>query len=233
MIKEELIARSPVRILEKGIEGGLKAGNIGIIASKKGIGKTSVLVQLALDKLLKNEKVIHVSFTTHTSYVHAWYDNIFAEVAKKKNLEHYKDVHDEAIKNRVILNFNQTSLKVEQITSSIEGLLHANIKATAVIIDGYDFTRANPADLKKMLDFAKKNELEIWYSCTIEGEEPLLDKNNFPIMLRDFADDISVLIMLEPKADHIHFVVVKDHSRINPADLKIKLDSKSLLIAEE
>lgn len=233
MIKEELIARSPVRVLEKGIAGGLKAGNIGIIASKKGVGKTSVLVQIALDKLLKNEKVIHVSFTTHTSYVHTWYDNIFAEVAKRKNLEHYKEVHDEAIRNRVILNLNQTSLKVEQILSSIEGLINADIKATAVIIDGYDFARANPSDLQKMADFAKKNSLELWYSCTIEGEEPLYDKNNLPIMLRDFAESIAVLILLEPKLDYIHFVVVKDHDRLNPKDLHIKLDARTLLIADE
>ena len=58
MLKEELIAKSPVRLLEKSIEGGLKAGNSGVIASRKGIGKTSVLVQLALDKLLQGEKVI-------------------------------------------------------------------------------------------------------------------------------------------------------------------------------
>ena len=69
MLKEELIKKSPVRILEKGIEGGLKAGNLGVIASRKGIGKTSVLVQLALDKLMQGKKIIHVSFTTHTSYV--------------------------------------------------------------------------------------------------------------------------------------------------------------------
>ena len=89
MLKEELIKKSPVRILERGIEGGLKAGNIGVIASRKGIGKTSVLVQLALDKLMQGKKIIHVSFTTHTSYVISWYENIFTEVAKRKNLENY------------------------------------------------------------------------------------------------------------------------------------------------
>ena len=37
MLKEEFIQKSPVRIFEKSIEGGLHAGNIGILASKKGI----------------------------------------------------------------------------------------------------------------------------------------------------------------------------------------------------
>jgi len=39
MVKKELIRRSPLRILEKAIHGGLKDGNIGVLASRKGIFK--------------------------------------------------------------------------------------------------------------------------------------------------------------------------------------------------
>ena len=84
MEKTELIQRSPIRILEKAIPGGLKHGEIGIIAGPSGIGKTSVLVQLALDKLLQSRKVIHVSYTKRTDYVLAWYENIFNEFIHKK-----------------------------------------------------------------------------------------------------------------------------------------------------
>ncbi len=52
MVKEDLIQRSPVRVFEKSLRGGLQSGEIGVIASQSGIGKTSVLVQIALDKLL-------------------------------------------------------------------------------------------------------------------------------------------------------------------------------------
>ena len=34
------------------------------------------------------------------------------------------------------------------------------------------------------------------------------------------------------KLKNIHFTVVKDHDRLNPQDLKLKLDAKTLLIAE-
>ena len=52
------------------------------------------------------------------------------------------------------------------------------------------------------------------------------------MILRDFLKDIAVLIILEPKSEYIHFVVVKDHARMNPEDLNIKLDARTLLIAE-
>ncbi|TFG82422.1 MAG: hypothetical protein E4H20_07705 [Spirochaetales bacterium] len=233
MLKEELIKKSPVRILEKGIEGGLKAGNIGVIASRKGIGKTSVLVQLALDKLLQGKKIIHVSFTTHTSYVISWYENIFSEVAKRKNLENFSDIHDELVKNRVIMNFNQEGVSTDQILKSLSALIvEGGFKADAIITDGFDFARADSGHFSAIREFAGKMSLEFWYSCTMIGEEPLVDKHNMPMILREFIKDLSVIILLEPKTEYIHFTVVKDHDRMNPADLSIKLDAKTLLIAE-
>ena len=39
MVKQELIERSPVRFLEKSANGGLAAGEIGVLTSKKRVGK--------------------------------------------------------------------------------------------------------------------------------------------------------------------------------------------------
>jgi KaiC/GvpD/RAD55 family RecA-like ATPase len=233
MLKEELIAKSPVRVLERSLKGGTLTGDIGVIASRKGIGKTSVLVQLALDRLLQGEKVIHVSFTAHTSYVIAWYENIFNELAKRGSLEKMDEVRDELVKNRVIMNFAQEGVTIDQILRSLKAMIvDGGFKARTLIVDGYDFSRSSRAELSKVVAFSKEMGIEIWYSCTLLGEEPLVDKNNVPVMLRDYLDEIGVLILLEPKAEYIHFIVVKEHDKMNPQDLKIKLDSKTLLIAE-
>jgi hypothetical protein len=233
MLKEELIAKSPVRLLEKSIEGGLKAGNIGVIASRKGIGKTSVLVQIALDKLLQGEKVIHVSFTAHTSYVISWYENIFTELAKRKNLEKFEDIKDSLVQNRVIMNFAQEAVTIDQILHSLRAMIKdGGFKANALIVDGYDFTKASAERFAKVKAFAEEMNLEVWYSATLAGQEPQLDKRNVPVLLAELLESISVLILLEPMPEYIHFTVVKDHGRMNPQDLKLKLDAKTLLIAE-
>jgi len=233
MLKEELVAKSPVRVLEKSIEGGLSSGNVGVIASKKGIGKTSVLVQIALDKLLQGQKVIHVSFTSHTSHVFDWYENIFGEVAKKRGLEHLDEVRDELVHNRVIMNFTQGGLKTEQILGSIRHMMvEGGFKASTLIVDGFDFAKSSPDNLAKVSAFAKEVGVEIWYSSTLPGEDLHLGKDKVPAALKDYMGDIAVLILLEPKGDHIHFDVVKHHGSTNLQDLKIKLDPKTLLIAD-
>jgi len=233
MLKEEFITKSPVRILENSIEGGLKPGEIGVVASKKGIGKTSVLVQLALDKLIRGEKVIHISFNTHTSYVISWYENMFNELARRKNLENIDDVKEELVRNRVIMNFTQEGVLVEQILRSVKALIvEGGFDAKTIIVDGYDFTKSSVEHFQKIKAFVTEMGLQIWYSCTMTGEEPLVDKHNVPFCLREFIDLISVLILLEPMTDYIHFKVVKDHERLNLHELSLKLDAKSLLIAE-
>ena len=233
MVKQELIQRSPVRIFEKSIHGGLKAGDLGVIASRKGVGKTAVLVQIALDKLMQGKKVIHVSFTQHTDYVIAWYEDIFAEIAKKKNLEHSMEVKNDLVKNRVLMNFNQDGVTSDQILRSLRAMIvEGGFKADALIIDGYDFSRGTVGRLSAVKAFAKELSLEIWYSCTVVGGAEQYDKHNIPLILKDYIDLIDVIISLEPKQDYIQFSVPKDRETRNPAALELRLDTKTLLIAE-
>lgn len=234
MVKQELIQRSPVRVFEKSIHGGLKAGDIGVIASRKGVGKTAVLVQIALDKLFQGKKVIHVSFTQHTDYVIAWYEDIFAEIAKKKNLENAAEVKNELVKNRVLMNFNQDGVTSDQILRSLRAMIvDGGFKADALIIDGYDFSRSTVERIAGVKKFATELGLEVWYTCTTSGDDPVLDKRNIPLVLKDYLDVIDVVIVLEPKLDYIQFSVSKDRATFNPNALDLKLDTKTLLIAEK
>ena len=102
MVKTELNKRSPLRILENSIHGGVGKGNLAVIAARKGIGKTACLVHIATDQLFRGKHVIHVSFSANTSHIISWYEDIFNEIAKVNNLEHAMEVHDDIISNRII-----------------------------------------------------------------------------------------------------------------------------------
>lgn len=233
MQKEEIVAKSPVRVLEKSIEGGLGTGNIGVIASRKGVGKTSVLVQIAIDKLLQGQKVIHVSFSPNTTHVFDWYENIFGEVARKRGLEHSAEVRDEVIHNRVVMNFSQAGVTVAQVLSSMRHLLvEGGFKASTVVIDGFSFPQATTEAFASFRAFAAEMSVEIWFTATIPVDAPALVKGKPPAILAPHLGAIAVLVILEPKGDFIHFDVVKHHDKDDLEDLKIKLDPKTLLIAD-
>jgi hypothetical protein len=233
MVLSELIQRSPIRIFEQSIHGGLKDGEIGIIASQHGIGKTSVLVQLALDKLLQGKKFIHVSFTQHTHYVLAWYEDIFNEFISRKNLENSGEVKNEVVKNRVLMNFNQDGISGETILKSLRAMIvEGGFAAQAIIIDGFDFSRINNERVAAVKAFAAELGLSVWYSLSVRDNGPQYDKRGLPLLIKDFSDLIDVVIVLRPKPDHIELSVSKDRGSHDTKALATQLDPKTMLMLE-
>jgi Rad3-related DNA helicase len=233
MVKEELVQRSPVRIFMNSIHGGLRPGELGLIASPSGIGKTSVLVQIALYKLLQEKKIIHISFTRHTDHILAWYEDIFDEFIRKKNLENEQDVKDDIVKNRVLMKFTQEGITNEQILRSLRALIkEGGFNAEAIIVDGFDFSTAKESHVSAIKSFAAEIEASVWYSCNVKGETPFYDQRNIPLVVKDFVGLFEVIIVLEPKQDHIALTVSRDRDDYNPEHMALKLDPKTLLILE-
>jgi len=233
MVKSELIRRSPLRIFEKSIHGGVGKGNIGVVASRKGVGKTACLVHIATDKLLQGKHVIHVSFSSRVDHIITWYEDIFREIARKRNLESAVDVHDELVKNRVIMNFNQEGPKTQNILTSLRAMIQeGHFAADCVIFDGYNIEVAEAEDLKAIEDFAEQTDLEVWFSLSLKGEEPLFDDRGIPRIVLPYLDSLAVVITLVYSGDYVHLQVVKDHDRIDLKEMNLKLDPKTLLIAE-
>lgn len=231
MVKTELIKRSPLRILEKSIHGGVGEGNIGIIASDRGVGKTACLVHIATDKLFQEKHVIHLSFSSKTDHIIDWYELIFKEIADKRSLEGVQEIHDGLIKNRVIMNFSQEGADVNQVLRSLSAMISdGNFTAEVVVVDGYDFTKGKPETLKALRKFAADHQIAIWMTADVDGE---VDERGVPSVLSSYMEDVNVLIDLQNKDDHIELTLVKDHERYVDEDLHLKLEAKTLLIAEE
>lgn len=234
MIKADLIKRSPLRILEKSIRGGLGTGNIGVLASRRGVGKTACLVHIATDKLFQNKPVIHVSYASRVDYIINWYEDIFKEIAKKRELERAIEVYDEIIKNRVIMNFKQDAAKTEQILKSLETMIQfGQFAAHTLIVDGYDFSLGSPEDLQKFRDFASRMGTEVWFSASLRGDEPLFDEQGVPLVLQRYLDEIAVLITLGFKEEFVRLSLAKCHECLSLGELPLKLDPQSLLIAKD
>lgn len=234
MVRKELIKRSPLRILEKSIQGGLGEGNIGVIASRKGTGKTACLVHIATDQLFQGKHVIHVSFAGRTDHIITWYEDIFAEIAKKRELEDAMDVHDEVITRRVVMNFSQSGINAEQFLGSIRAMISdGKFAAQTIVIDGYNFEKGEPESLVAIREFAKEMGLSVWFSASTHREDPRTDENGVPMLLAPYLDSIAVIVTMEPTEDHIKLNLVKDHDRYVQEDLHLMLDPKSLLIARE
>lgn len=222
MDKKDFINHSPARSFEK-ISGGLKAGEMGLVTAKKGLGKTSVLVQFGLDALLHDKHIVHVSFDQHSSNVISWYDSIFAEIAKQKNMSASHEVKDAIMKTRIILNFNQETFTLPKVISTIKALNSGGINIALLVIDGLTLDKVSKADIVAVHDFIKAENMSAWFSDT-------KDKGALNDFCREeLQADFAVVTHLEPSNGSIRLHVLKLRDDTN-IDATVDLDSKTLLM---
>lgn len=226
MEKEDLFDHSPVRTFDKVTDGGLKQGEIGLVTSKKGLGKTSVLVQFGMDALLQNKQLVHVSFDQHSANVISWYESIFNEIAKKKNFSNIGDIKDDLVRERTILNFSQENFSLAKVIKTLRALKEGGIKVAAIVIDGVDLSKVSADDMKVVAQFVKDENLTAWLSTTATGETL---SDSVPAQLQNYFE---IVLHLTPKTDGVYVAVIKCHDKpVAPAVLR--LDQKSLLMMQK
>ena len=170
MEKKDLIAHSPVRYFDNATSAGLKDGEMGLVTAKKGLGKTSVLVQFGIDSLLNDKALVHVSFDQQSSNVIAWYSSVMAEIAKKKSFN-LDEVNEEIVRNRTILNFNQETFTLPKVVNTIKALNEGGSKISTLVLDGLNLANTSKEDLSLFADFIKKEKMTAWFSYASEADK--------------------------------------------------------------
>ena len=219
MEKKDLIEFSPVQYFTN-ITGQLKNGELGLITAKKGLGKTSVLVQFGLDSLLRDKAIVHVSFDQHSSNVISWYSNILSEISKKKNIDNKADLADDIARNRTILNFNQETFTLPKVVNTIKALNEGGVKISTIIIDGLDLAKTSKEDLEVLADFTKKEEMTTWFSFTSEADnlKDTLDADKLGLF--------TTVAHLAAEGKSLNLNTLKN------GEGSVKVDTKTLLISK-
>lgn len=169
MDKKDLIPHSPVRYFDV-TNAALKDGEIGLITAKKGLGKTSILVQFGIDALLNGKSLVHVSFDQQSSNVIAWYSSVLSEISKKKNFN-LDDIYEDIVRDRTILNFNQETFTLPKVVSTLKALKEGGIKLGCIVVDGLDLAKTSKNDIETFAKFVKDEKLTAWFSYTSEACE--------------------------------------------------------------
>ena len=224
MEQKDFYELSPIRYFEKTCDGGLKAGELGLITAKKGLGKTSILVQFGMDALISEKPLVHVSFDQHSSNVISWYSSVFSEIAKKKNISNVTEVRDDVMRERTILNFNQESFSLPKVINTISALKAGGINVQALVIDGLNIDKTSSDDIKAVADFAKEEKLTVWFSDTKENGK-LLDS-----VRSEIASYFAVVAHIESAGGNIKLNVLK--SRANENVGSVNLDPKTMLMTK-
>jgi hypothetical protein len=230
--RKEVHTRSPLRVFEKSIHGGLGKGNIGVVMSRAGVGKTAFLTGLALDDLMRGRKVLHVSLEDPVERIRNFYEAIFNEIRRVEPIEDASAVFHKIEQDRMIHTYNSGELSVDKLRSNLSFLKdHAQFEPQIVILDGINFHNTSNEELAAVKEIAGEANAEIWISALTHRDKPATDPRGVDDRVVCFEDYIDVMVLLHPEADSsITIRLIKDHDNTDVTDLHMQLDPKTLMI---
>ena len=227
MLKNEMVAKNPLRALDQSNDGGLVPGQLGLVAARAGTGKTAFLIQVALDSLFRGNPVLHLSVGETVSHVQAWYREMFRDLAEGYDLEKAKEVWDEVERNRFIMTFRVQSFSVAKLEERLADLVEQDIfQPRVVLVDKLDLSADNVReDLEALAAFAREKGLKIWVSArTHRGAGKVAS------FVEPVKDLFQVAVALDPQADAtIALRVLKNPAGAADAG-PITLDPRTLLL---
>jgi len=228
MYQKFLTARSPVRWLEKGLHGGLGKGNLGLVLAGHGIGKTSFLVGVALDELLRGGHVLHVAIDQTVAHTRAHYDTLFDELASTARLDDAPQVHADVDRRRSIRAVTSSSFGAAKLREAVKIQQETAGAPALVILENFDAGRASRDELLDMKALAQELGAELWLSVACAGEKI----DGPPGALAKARDAFGVILALEPDGKSVALRALKDHESTNPSALRVALDPRTLLLTK-
>jgi hypothetical protein len=243
MYRKEVNERSPMRVFEESIHGGLGRGNVGVVAAGPGVGKTPILVQIALDELLRDRRVLHISHEHAVDHVRAYYGEIFHDLSVTSKLDEPEQVSLELERHRLILSLRQESGAPPaserggrtSISKTLDAVAFARdvaqFEPDMIIIDGIDLEHATDDALSVLVDLARERNVELWLSVRTEAMPA--GARELPEPLARFASSLAVVLFLRPERDVVRLRILKDHNNDSVADLHLRLDPHTMRIIDE
>lgn len=226
MYKKFLNARSPLRLLEQGLHGGLGPGNLGVVLAGHGVGKTPFLVGVALDELLHGRPVLHVSLEHAVAHVREYYDTVFDELAASTHLEHAAQVRADLERKRHIRVYGHDAFTVAKLREAVKLAEETNARPAMVLLDEFDLERTTRDEVVELKALAGEIGAEVWMAVASAGERV----DGLPASLQGVADQVSVILALDPDEGAVRLRAMKDHDNPDVSALHVALDPRTLLL---
>lgn len=212
MLRTEIYERSPMRVFDASLQGGLATGQIGAVLGTAGVGKSALLVHIALDRIMHDQKVLHVSMRTSAEHVRCFYDEIFQGIARLARFKTEDRLAIQVERNRMIHSYLNRDFGVSDLRAALEMLADVmHFQPSCLLLDGFE------GDLKELAAFASAQNLAIWVTPLDGKPDPLF----------------STAVTLTPNRGGISLQASGAHLDQASVDMGLELDPNTLLIRGE
>lgn len=229
MLKQDLILRNPLRLLGHESDDIIGPGQFGAVLARAGVGKTALVIQIALNTMLRSKNVLHISLNEPVGKVNLWYKEVLGRLAQQHEVPHMDQLWDTIVRHRFIMTFQVEGFSAPKLEERLTDLTSQGIFTPhMIIIDGQPFEREVRGVLDELKLLAQKLGLPIWFTITTHRHEaPAPD--GLPVQLSSVQALFDVAVALQPVANTIQIKALKG-CRLSEAQPPLVLDPATMLI---
>jgi hypothetical protein len=219
--------------IDEVMDGGLGAGELGVVVAPAGIGKTWCLQNIGAHSVKEGLNVVHYTLELNQNYVGLRYDTVFSGVTTSDIKFYQDDVKKKiaALKGTLLIKYFPTkSATVQTLSSHLKQIELQGIIPDLVLVDYADILRGIGTEKRHILEniyedlrgLAGEYEVPIWTASQANRsslEEEVIDASKVAeayskVMIADFV--VSVSRKVEDKiANTSRFHVIKNRFGID------------------
>lgn len=169
--------KHPMRVLEH--EAPIPPNDLTLILAQHGVGKTAVLINFGLDRLLQQKTVRHFTSSMTTEKTLAYYQEIYADFS-----QHYFEISlpawDEIKPNLTVVSYPSNDDMVRAIGAELKTISdQTQTQSELVLVDDLDYFEGAPKQVSHLAKIASQNGYPIVAGVTVHrdhsGTVPLSD----------------------------------------------------------
>jgi hypothetical protein len=154
-----------LELLQQRITRGLGSGELGLVLASAGVGKTSFLINVALDELQAGRDVIHIALGQTLDNVQMRYETLLPGIGETDRTTLFR--------HRAIQTFADKNLTAGRVEKTLQTFRqHLQIKPTSILIDGFDVQSRTPEWLSAYKQLAASFGAQLWFSQKTGGSTP-------------------------------------------------------------
>ncbi|KJS32242.1 MAG: hypothetical protein VR64_08740 [Desulfatitalea sp. BRH_c12] len=231
MLKQDLIMRNPLRLLGHESDDIIGPGRFGAVLARAGVGKTALVIQIALNSMLRDKNVLHISLNEPVGKVNLWYQEVLGRLAQMYQVTPLDQLWDTIVPHRFIMTFQVEGFSAPKLDERLTDLTSQGIfSPDMIIIDGQPFDQDVSEVLGELKMLAERLGLPIWFTVTTHRHEaPAPD--GLPIQLSPVQSLFDVAIALQSVENTIHIKALKGCSQAETQPQLI-LDPATMLVVD-
>ncbi len=193
------------------------------------MGKTSFIVQLALNSLLRSKNVLHISLNDPVEKVCLWYEEVFRNIADQYKIDQIDRLWETILPLRLIMTFKVDGFSVPKLKERLADITEQNIFSPhMILIDGFPFEEDAKQALTELQSMALQNKQHIWFTVRTHRDENA-DQNEVPARIKPIGDLFDAMIQLQPRGKQIYVEDLKKTSA-STEGATLFLDPTTMLI---